>query len=253
MRISTTLASRQDILPLRVRYRTEANGQIVHDSIHARPGWTKSYLLRIGGAVVGFGSVAIAGPWKDKPTVFEFYVLPERRGRAFDYFEAFVAASGARFFEVQTSDSLLTVMLHAYGSDLASEKIVFRDELTTSLAVRGAALRRVTSEKESVCCFQERAGKSEWTLELNAKRVGSGTLLFHYNYPYCDVAMEINEECRRHGLGAYLVQELKRIAYEMGGIPAARCDPHNVASRRTLQKAGFVPFAHILVGKIKIA
>jgi RimJ/RimL family protein N-acetyltransferase len=144
-------------------------------------------------------------------------------------------------------------MLHTYGSDLASEKIVFRDELTTSLPAQGAALKRVTSEKESVCCFQERAGKSEWTLELNAKVVGSGALLFHYNHPYCDIAMEIIEEYRRHGLGAYLVQELKRIAYEMGGIPAARCDPNNLASRKTLQKAGLVPFAHILVGKIVIS
>ena len=103
-----------------------------------------------------------------------------------------------------------------------------------------------------MCCFQERAGKSDWTLELDAKAVGSGALLFHYNHPYCDVAMEINKEYRRRGLGAYLVQELKRIAYEMGGIPAARCSPDNVASRKTLQKAGLVPFAHILVGKIVI-
>lgn len=253
MPISTALVSNQDILPLRVRYRAEANGQIVHDSIHARPGWTRSYLLQVNHRIAGFGSVAVAGPWEGKPTVFEFYVLPEQRGRAFDLFEALVAASGARFFEVQTSDSLLTVMLHAYGSDLASEKIVFRDELTTSLPAPGAALKRVTSEKESMCCFQERAGKSEWHLELNAKAVGNGALLFHYNHPYCDVAMEINEEYRRCGLGAYLVQELKRIAYEMGGIPAARCDPNNVASRKTLQKAGFVPFAHIIDGKIAIA
>jgi GNAT superfamily N-acetyltransferase len=252
MTISTALASNLDTLPLRVRYRAEANGQIVHDSLHTRAGWTKSYLLQFGGRAAGFGSVAIGGPWRDKPTVFEFYLLPEARGRAFDFFEAFVAASGAHFFEVQTSDILLTVMLHTYGSDLASEKIVFRDELTTSLPVEGAALKRVTSEKESVCCFQERAGKSEWTLELNAKPVGSGALLFHYNYPYSDVAMEINGEYRRRGLGAYLVQQLKRIAYEMGGIPAARCDPNNVASRKTLQKAGLVPFAHILVGKIVI-
>jgi GNAT superfamily N-acetyltransferase len=252
MPVSAALSSNQDILPLRVRYRAEANGQIVHDSIHARTGWTTSYLLQVDRHVAGFGSIAVAGPWKDKSTVFEFYVLPEWRGRAFDLFEAFVAASGAHFFEVQTSDILLNVMLHTYGSDLASEKIVFRDELTTSLPAQGSALKRVTSEKESRCCFQERAGKSDWTLELDAKAVGSGALLFHYNHPYCDVAMEVNEEYRRRGLGAYLVQELKRVAYEMGGIPAARCAPNNVASRKTLQKAGLVPFAHILVGKIVI-
>ena len=46
------------------------------------------------------------------------------------------------------------------------------------------------------------------------------------------------------------MQELKRVAYELGAIPAARCSPDNVASRRTLQKAGFVPFAHMLVGTL---
>ena len=74
--------------------------------------------------------------------------------------------------------------------------------------------------------------------------------MFHYNHPYCDIYMEIAEPHRRRGLGAYLVQELKRIAYEMRGIPAARCNPTNVPSRKTLQKAGFVPYAHIVVGKI---
>src|ERR1051325_10344379 len=162
MRISTAVASNQDTLPLRVRYRAEANEQVVHDSIHMRKGWTQSYLLQADGCVFGFGSVGVAGPWKDKPTVFEFYLLPEARGQAFDFFEAFVAASGARFFEVQTSNILLAVMLHTYGSDLVSESIVFRDELTSSLVVQGAALKRLTSEKESLCGFQERAGQSEW-------------------------------------------------------------------------------------------
>ena len=252
MQISTVLASSQDTLPLRARYRAEAGGQIVHDSIHTRSGWTTSYLLQVGGRVAGFGSVAVAGPWKDKPTIFEFYVLPARRDRAFELFEAFAGASGARFFEVQTSDSLLTVMLHTYGSDFATEKIVFRDELTTSWPAQGATLKRVTAERESVCCFEARAGKSEWLIQLESKGVGTGGLMFHYNYPHCDVYMEVAEPYRRRGLGSYFVQELKRIAYEMGGIPAARCDPNNVASRRTLQKAGFIPFANIMHGKIAI-
>ena len=244
------LASGQDILPLRVRYRAEANGQITHDSIHSRPGWTRSYLLHVSGRVAGFGSVAVAGPWTDKPTVFEFYILPEWRGRAFELYEAFVAASGARFFEVQTSDSLLTAMLFTYGCEFASESVVFRDEITTSLPGQGATLKRVTTEQESVRCFESRRGNSEWQIVLEGKAVGTGGLMFHYNHPYCDVYIDIAETHRGRGLGAYFVQELKRIAYEMGGIPAARCNPTNIASRKTLQKAGFVPFAHIVDGKI---
>jgi hypothetical protein len=69
------------VLPLRVRYRQERNGQLVHDSIHRRQGWTVTYLLTAGGVVAGLGSIAIAGPWKGKPTIFEFYVLPEHRAR----------------------------------------------------------------------------------------------------------------------------------------------------------------------------
>jgi hypothetical protein len=56
-----------------------------------------SYLLDLGGAAAGFGSVAIGGPWKGKPTIFEFYVLPEHRYQAFAFFEIFLAASSARF------------------------------------------------------------------------------------------------------------------------------------------------------------
>jgi GNAT superfamily N-acetyltransferase len=250
MGITITPATSEEISPLRVRYRAEANGQIVHDSIHRRAGWTTSYLLQSDNHIGGFGSIAIAGPWKDKPTVSEFYLLPGYRGRAFDFFEAFLTASGARFFEVQTSDSLLAIMLHTYGRDLVSEKIVFRDELATSLPNQGATLNRVTSTEESARNFEARSGESEWVVELDGRKVGGGGLAFHYNPPYCDVYMEIDAGYRRRGVGAYFVQELKRIAYEMGGIPAARCSPENVASRKTLQKAGFVPFAHILIGKV---
>jgi GNAT superfamily N-acetyltransferase len=60
--------------------------------------------------------------------------------------------------------------------------------------------------------------------------------------------MEVAEPFRRRGLGSWFVQELKRAAHDFGAIPCARCNLTNVASRRTLQKAGFVPFAHMLTG-----
>jgi GNAT superfamily N-acetyltransferase len=62
--------------------------------------------------------------------------------------------------------------------------------------------------------------------------------------------MEVAAPHRRRGYGSYLVQELKRVAYEMGRVPAARCNPTNVASRASLQKAGMLPCARLLLGKI---
>lgn len=245
------LSSAEDILPLRTRHREEMNCQIVHDSIHRRPGWTLSYLLELDGAPVGFGSVAIAGPWKNKPTVFEFYVLPQYRTQSFGLFEALLSAGGARFFEAQTNDTLITVMVHAYGSDVVSEKIVFCDSATTRSAPPGAVLRPVTSREEILEAIEQRQGGGEWLLELDGTAVGKGGILFHYNRPYGDIYMEINERFRKRGLGSYLVQELKRECYELGAVPAARCSPSNVASRRTLLRAGFVPFAHMLNGSIR--
>ena len=60
--------------------------------------------------------------------------------------------------------------------------------------------------------------------------------------------MEVDEPRRRRGVGSYLVQELKRISYEMGRIPAARCNTSNIGSRATLQKAGLFPCARLLSG-----
>jgi hypothetical protein len=77
--------------------------------------------------------------------------------------------------------------------------------------------------------------------------VDKGGILFHYNPPYGDIYMEVDEPHRRRGYGGYLVQELKRLCRELGGVPGARCDPTNAASQRTVQHAGFIPYAHILI------
>ena len=235
---------------MREQYRREMNCQIVHDSIHRRAGWTMTYLLAVGEVAAGFGSIAIAGPWTDKPTIFEFYVLPEHRSRAFDLFEALLTASGARFMEIQSSDLVLSVMLHTYARDVTAEKIVFHDRLTTALPSMGAVLRCMTPEAETRRCIDERQGGPEWALELDGATAATGGILFHYNRPYGDIYMDVAEPYRGRGLGSYLVQELKRLAYELGSIPAARCDLANIASRKTLQKAGFVPCANILNGTI---
>ena len=250
MQARATPADTHAVLALRTRYRQDMNDQIVHDSLHTREGWTLTYVLSLGHIVAGFGSVAVAGPWKDKPTIFEFYLLPDHRHRAFDLFEAFVETCGAHFMEIQSSDALLAAMFHTYARDIASESIVFHDRITTTLPANGALLQQLTSDTEIRCAIVERAGGGTWLLSVDGQPAGNGGILFHYNPPYGDIYMEIDEPFRGRGFGAYLVQELKRLAYEAGSIPAARCNVNNRVSRKTLQKAGFVPCAHILNGSI---
>jgi len=250
MPASTIPSTLDDIQLFRDEYRREMNCQIVHDSLHVRPGWTVPYRVAADGEPAGYGSVAVAGPWKDKPTIFEFYVLPAYRHRAFELFESFLATSDARFFEVQTNETILPVMLHAFGRDFATEKIVFEDGLTTHHPAGGSVLQPITSEPEILAALKRRGGGGEWRLEVDGTAVAEGGFLFHYNEPYADVYMEVNEAYRRRGYGTYLVQELKRKCRELGAVPCARCNPDNVASRKTLQKAGFIPCAAIITASI---
>jgi GNAT superfamily N-acetyltransferase len=226
------------------------NCQVVHDSIHRRRGWATTYRLAVDGVPAGFGSMATGGPWTDQPTIFEMFVLPVYRSRAFDLFETLAAASRARFMTIQSNDPLQSVMLHTYARDIHSEAIVFHDRLTTSLSAMEAVMHRDMPDHDVRHCIEVRQGGPEWRLELNGEVVATGGILFHYNRPYGDIYMDVAEAYRRRGFGSYLVQELKRAAYELGAIPGARCNRDNVASRKTLQKAGLVPFASILTGTI---
>jgi GNAT superfamily N-acetyltransferase len=250
MNLQIEPATADEILPLRTRHRAEMNCQIVHDSIHRREGWTHSHLFRRDGIAIGFCSVAIGGPWKDKPTLFEFYLLPEHQACGFDCFEALRKTGSVGFFEVQTHERLLTVILHAYGRNIVSEKIVFWDQHSTDLRRDDVVLRCLTPDAEVRENLNRRQGGGEWVLELSGEKVASGGILFHYNRPYGDIYMEVEKDHRQKGLGSYLVQELKRCCYELGAIPAARCNPDNTASRRCLQRAGFLATGHILLGEI---
>jgi GNAT superfamily N-acetyltransferase len=238
------------VLALRTRQRQEMNCQIVGDSIHRRPGWTICYELETAGQAIGFGSIAIAGPWKDKPTLREFYLEPESRGDAFRLFEAFLTRSRPEYFELQSNDLLATTLAISFASTIQTESVVFQDHARTQLPSPGALLRQITPVEEILEAIRDRQGGGEWVLELEGAPIAKGGILFHYNRPYGDIYMEVEAAYRKRGFGAFLVQELKRECYKLGAVPAARCNPHNIASRGTLQKAGFAPCAHILVGRM---
>ena len=246
--ISATPTTFERIRRFRDMYRHEMSCQIIHDSLHERPGWTNEYLLSVADTPVGYGSLAVGGPWTGQPTVYEFYLVPTQRLHVFDLFRALLAVSGALHIEVQSNDVLATVMLHAFGSPVMSEAILFRDEMLTRHAPPGAQFREPTAAEAPDVSAEHRRWRG--VVEIDGTVAATGGILFHYNRPFGDVYMEVEEPYRRRGLGSFLVQELKRVCYEGGHVPAARCSPHNIASQRTLQKAGFVPCGHILKGSL---
>jgi GNAT superfamily N-acetyltransferase len=238
----------REIQGMRDIYRHEMHCQIIHDSIHTRVGWSHEYLLTEGGTTVGYGSVAVAGPWQASPSIYEFFVMPQYRGRIFDLFVALLTSSRATVIETQSNDPLLTVMLHTFAPSVSSESILFHDKLTTAHELPNAHFRQVSPEDAPQVTQQELDSEATWVVAVGDVVAAAGDILFHYNRPYGDIYMKVAEPFRRRGVGTFLVQELKRVCYEGGSVPAARCNPKNTASRQTLQRAGFVPCGHILKG-----
>ena len=238
MEFSAKQVTVADVLPWRERYRAEMNCQIVHDSLHPRAGWTEEYFIEAAGSFAGYGSIVVGGPWVGTRTVFEYYVLPEWRSHVFDLFECLLTASNATAILAQSNDALMTVMLYVWGRNISSESIVFADKVTTHLSLEGVTLKPPEGSQD------------EWTLVTDGTTAAYGGVLFHYNRPYGDIYMRVEEPYRQRGLGSFLVQELKKVCYEMDSVPCARCNPGNIASRKTLQKAGLVPYAHLLTGAL---
>jgi GNAT superfamily N-acetyltransferase len=239
-----------EIAPLREKYRAEMNCQIIHDSIHTRAGWTREFALHDDDALIGYGSVAVAGPWRDNPALYEFFVDSQFRLRAFDVFTSLLPVCGAKIIETQSNDPSLTVMLHVFAQNPRAEAILFEDGLQTSLSPRGAGFRAATPSDVAVLERLELDDSAAWVATLNDQIAGAGGVLYHYNRPYGDVYMKIAEPFRRLGLGSYLVQELKTVCRKGGSVPAARCNINNMQSRRTLQKAGFVPCGTLIVADL---
>jgi GNAT superfamily N-acetyltransferase len=225
----------EQILSLRELHRQEMNCQIIADSYPQR-GLSDPYLFEADGQVVGYGLVAN----KYYPnTVNEFYVAPSFRAAALPMFRQLLDVSQASHIRTQTNDRLLLLMLYDCAGKITPDNVLFADALTTSLTCPGGVLRKRTGDN-----------KEDWVIESGGEIVAKGGVLFHYNPPYGDIFMDVEEPQRRRGFGSYLVQELKRICYEMGKIPAARCNADNFVSRKALQKAGMLPCGRVLQGEV---
>ncbi|HZT40917.1 MAG TPA: GNAT family N-acetyltransferase [Chthonomonadaceae bacterium] len=246
MKLQVHRTEYQEIEALRGLYRQEANCQIIHDSALSR-GLADPYLILMDGRTAGCGGV-----WNKYYVgrLMEFYTLPSMRPQALPMFRELLAVSQATGIEAQTNMPLMLTLLYDCATDIIEEAILFEDAFTTNQVCPNGLFRRTTPEDSAKMFPPHEEPTGEWLVEADGAIVATGGFLCHYNPPYGDIFMEVWEQARRKGFGSYLVQELKRICYESGKKPAARCNPANLASRRTLQKAGFLPCGRLLAGKV---
>jgi len=236
-----------EILHLRNLYLQENNFQIRYNSRHER-GLSDSYIVIYDEQKIGYGSVAGYENPKDRDTVFEFYIIPSFRNLSSAAFLKLLQASKSVFIECQSNDFLLTSMLYEYAQNINANTILLEEGSTTNIKLVNVLFRK---RNESDVVFEHKAEPvGNYVLELNNEVVATGGFFLHYNMPFADLYMEVREDCRRKGLGSYLIQELKKQCYLGGRVPAARTGMNNVASKATLIKAGLEIAGFLLLGEI---
>jgi GNAT superfamily N-acetyltransferase len=245
MNITASKVEKSDIMPLRAQFLEEADCQIRYEACHAR-NWSDAYHIYAGHTLIGYGSVKGLDDLMKRNTIFEFYIQPAYRNRSAAAFSELVKVSGVKYVESQSNEKILTAMLQEFCYGIESDILLFEDRRVTHL--EGTALQ-FRKRKASDPVFGDDRG--DYVLLRNKEVVATGGFMTHYNPPYADVFMEVRPDCRRQGLGAYIVQEIKQQCYQQGKRPAARCRQSNHASKATLLKAGFGICGRMLKGQLK--
>jgi GNAT superfamily N-acetyltransferase len=143
---------------------------------------------------------------------------------------------------------MFAAMLFEFARNISSDVVLFEEHSVTSLAVPGVLVRR--RQDSDVVFSHSHEGVGEFVAELNDEIIATGGFLLHYNPPFADLYMEVREDCRRRGIGSFLLQEVKRECRLAGRAPAARTSIHNLASRACLTKAGLKVCGFMLTGEI---
>jgi RimJ/RimL family protein N-acetyltransferase len=227
------------VKPLRDLFLSESSFQFVYNKCHAA-GWADVYLFSMNEKQIGYGSVWGKDKREDRDTIFDFFLTSPSRKSAGLFFAEFIRLSKARFVECQTNDELLAQMLFEFTGNINAEAILFEDSFETTFNIHGTRFlkNKLTN------------GDIEYTLEWDGEVVATGGYVWNYNFPYIDLYYEVKEGHRKKGFGTLITQELKKEAYLLGRVPAARCNVKNLASHNTLIKAGLRVCGYILIGEI---
>ncbi|HEY2583548.1 MAG TPA: GNAT family N-acetyltransferase [Mucilaginibacter sp.] len=244
MQLKINKANLEDVLELRAQFLQESNFQFIYNKCHEN-GWADTWLFEVDGEKAGYGSVWGADRRDARDAIFEFYLPGPFRKLANLIFEEFCTVSGAKLIECQSNDSLLAWMLFEYALNINAEAILFEDDFQSNISVPGVTLSRNSETVETD------NDSGEYLLKSDGETAASGGFMLNYNKPYADIYMEVKQPFRQRGFGSLIVQELKKIIYQMGRVPAARCNINNSISKATLLKAGFKVCGAILKGHIK--
>ncbi|MDN5287928.1 MAG: Acetyltransferase protein [Mucilaginibacter sp.] len=239
MEFKIVKAQETEIEQHRQLFLAETKFQFIYNKCHGA-GWVDNYLFEFKERPIGYGSVWGKDKREDRDTICEFFLDQPFRKYGRRIFDQFIIAANAIFVECQTNDNMLASMAFESAKNINAEAILFEDAFETAFTIDGAK-------------FVKTRNSDEWdaySIQKNEDVVATGGFIWNYNFPYIDIYYEVKENFRKQGYGVLIMQELKKEAYKLNRLPAARCNVNNQASKALLLKAGMRVCGHIIIGEI---
>jgi GNAT superfamily N-acetyltransferase len=234
------------IQPLRELFLQEINAQVRYDAAHTRRG-TAHYRLGRNGRDVGYG--AVKDTHEGRGSLFEFYLVPAVRPDALKVLGALVRALETEALECQTNDRFYASLVQGAFGPTTSDTILYGASTPLHVEQNGATFR--LRRRADRVFRHEVEPVGDFVVDVRGEVVATGGFLLHYNPPFADVFMEVRSDARRRGYGAFLVNHILSECYLAGRVPAARTSVDNIASQRTLLRAGLIECGRMLRASIE--
>ncbi len=191
-----------------------------------------------------------------------FYLLEDYRGQAQTIFRWVISKHGIPHAIASTIEPFYLSLCLDIQTDVSIHSYLFRDTVASKSSFRLEGTVAFTrAERREIHNFVNfyrvsTEGTAEWIESFLQTRVLREELfgLYHGQIlvaagecipsqeqtPYADLGMVVEPAYRGRGLGTEMLFHLKEHCYAAGWKPICSCDAGNIASKKAIEKAGFV-------------
>jgi GNAT superfamily N-acetyltransferase len=193
--------------------------------------------------------------------LLRFHLLENYLARAQELFRWIVSTYGIQQAITSTTEPLYFSLCLDLQSSVTPHSYLFRDhQRTEPLPVfsNGSIRKAHTAELDDLVRFYRAntEGPGEWIEGFLHERLTREELFVLHDRqvivatgecipspqqpPYADLGMVVAQAYRGRGLGSFMLSQLKHYCYETGWKPICSCAADNHASKKAIEKAGFI-------------
>jgi RimJ/RimL family protein N-acetyltransferase len=200
----------------------------------------------------------------------EFYLADSFVPKCMEYFSLIVNELSIKKVYCKSFDYLLLTCCLMQSFPYTLIGILFRDLVNTEIKYIAGLSNRFANESDKSLVLQQKDGLIELYetidyLESFIKNknlilfykednlAGCGTILrIHKNWNYYDIGVWVKSEYRNQGVGTNIISHLKEYCLSKNWEPVCGCAVGNVASKKTLEKSGFISKHKLIEFKVTL-